>query len=213
MKARRLAPPHQGPESNRVARSVCTKTFYPCGWRGGRICLIGVVLSAAFLLARPAAAQPINAPNVLWFDLDVDLAAGTRVEGEWKSWDALWRGRLGLSLLTPHWILTAGATAHLIGVDAVARNVALGGQLEAIHIKSGLSGYMGGHAYLDGRVGATFGVGWSILYVEAEALPQGASRLFFKLRVPLSLAAFALWEKLLLAKRWRAHAGTRGKKR
>lgn len=170
----------------------------------------GVVLC---LLARPVAAQPINAPNVLWFDLDVDMAIGTKIRGEWKSWDALWRGRLGLSLLTPHWILTAGATAQLIEVQAVARNFALGGQVEAIHIKSGLSGYMGGHAYLDGRVGATFGVGWSLFYVEAEALPQGASRLFFKLRVPLSLGAFALWERWILANRWKTHAGGSRKKR
>jgi hypothetical protein len=158
----------------------------------------GVALLALLAISSGsvAEAQPqIRSDHVLWFDLDFDIGLGTRLEGEGEDWDPLWRVRAGGSLFTPYWILTIGATAQLVGLGWDRAKLALGGQLEAVHLESGISGYMGPHVYGDGTVGATVGVGWSIVYAEIEALPDDRSRFFFKLRIPLSTVAFALWAR------------------
>jgi hypothetical protein len=176
----------------RVSNSLKRKRKW-IGWKTALLVLVCLTVGGG----RTAQAQGrrIRAAHILWFGLDLDMGYGTELHGDGKEWLPLWRAKAGASLFTPYWIVGLAGAAQLVGLEADFEDVAWGVQLEAIHIQSGLSGYAGAHVYGDKTVGAVVGLGWSVFYVESELLPERRSRVFFKLRIPLSTAAFVWWAR------------------
>jgi hypothetical protein len=168
--------------------------------------LCAAALAAAVCAPRVANAQfPLtNAPHFLWFDLDMTLGVGTLFEKKVERARYLSSLRFGVSVYAPYWIVTTGAVLRMMDFSKDRKKHNGGLQVEAINIPSGLWGYGGPHVSLDKKFGFVFGFGWSIFAVELDVFEHDSrlsARWFVKLRIPISVASFVLWQRRRLKKR------------
>ena len=96
------------------------------------------------------------------------------------------------------WIVSAGIILRMMDFSPALSKHGGGLQVETLHIPSGVSAYAGPYRTLAGEAGFVVGLGWSVLAFEVDAFTKRdgfGARWFAKLRIPISVGAYALWRK------------------
>lgn len=114
--------------------------------------------------------------------VDIQGFLGAEGLGESRTFAGALGTRLGVDLFYGAVIVSPGATVHWRG----GSRVALGGELEVSHIRSGLWGAVGGEMELSQAADIGGAIGWSFLGFEGRYAPSNDNvRLGVRLRFPL----------------------------
>ncbi len=151
---------------------------------------------------------PIQAPDEHLVSVDVDVGFGSQKTDQGESSPSFSTDlRLGWHGMTPFFIVGAQIKGRYWGrfeaPSASPEHWALGGDLELIHILTGLNLRAGPLVGLDGSVGFSTALAASIFGVEVTAMAGRRFRYetLFVLRLPISLVTYGILESRHFARR------------